>query len=339
MPQPTAAAPLVADVLQRLQERRRRIAVVGDIILDNVIEGEPGGFHSEFKIPLLRFATSHECIGGAANIALAVSRLGVDTVLFGLIGSDLTGRQLENLLDRHSFPSHLYTERGWPTPRKDWICTRNTGQVRLVQRIDYDRPSQPESREELVAEFRARRPDYLDVVILADHGVGSIGAESLELLDLARQAGAKIVAIPRSTLLRGQRCDAIILNASEMRQLAEGSSRDEVHDLAARYAQEHRQHVFLTLFEEGMRIFPADGRAPLAFPAFPQEHPDWMGVRDITAALVGLGLALDLELSALGQVAMVFRHLIAGQRGNGRLFWRDVAQFVELEESPLLAGV
>jgi D-beta-D-heptose 7-phosphate kinase/D-beta-D-heptose 1-phosphate adenosyltransferase len=335
--QPAAAAGIVAEVMQRLKERRRRIAIVGDIILDNIIEGESGGLHSEFKIPLLRFATWQENIGGAANIAQALTRLGVEAHLFGLIGSDLTGRQLENLLDRQPFPSHLITERGWPTPRKDWICTREAGQVKLTQRIDYDRPPQPESREELVAEFRTRRADFLDAVVLADHGVGAIGAESLELLALARQAGAKIVAIPRSTALRGQPVDAIILNATEMRQLAEGSARDDVQLLARRYARDYRQLVVLTLFEEGLRLFPHDEREPVSVPAFPLEHPDWMGVRDITAVVVSLALTLGLELSALGRLAAVFRHLIASQRGNGRLFWRDVARFVELEDASLLA--
>jgi D-beta-D-heptose 7-phosphate kinase/D-beta-D-heptose 1-phosphate adenosyltransferase len=339
MLQPAAAAEIVAEVLERLKERRRRIAIVGDIILDNVIEGEPGGFHSEFKIPLLRFATWQENIGGAANLALALSRLGVEAHLFGLIGSDLTGRQLENLLDRQHFSSHLITERGWPTPRKDWICTREADLVRLTQRIDYDRPPQPESREEIVAEFRTRRADFLDVVVLADHGVGAIGPESLELLPLARQAGAKLVAIPRSTALRGQPVDAIVLNATEMRQLADGSPRDDVFLLAHQYAREYRQLVVLTLFEEGLRLYPKDGGAPAAVPAFPLEHADWMGVRDITAAAVALGLTLGLELHALGRLAAVFRHLVAAQRGNGRLFWRDVARFVELESTALLAGL
>src|SRR5262249_53827715 len=216
---------LVTDVHKRLQERRVSVAVVGDMILDNAIEGVQGGFHPETKVPILREATTQESIGGAANIALALARLGVDVALFGVIGSDLPGRQLENLLDRQPFADHLVSERGWPTPRKDWIYEREAGRTTLIHRIDYDKPLSAHAREELVGEFRARvAAGQTDVVILADHGLGSIGPESLSLISLAKERRAKIVAIPRTPILRGQPLDAIVINSPEMRQLANAPS-------------------------------------------------------------------------------------------------------------------
>src|SRR5579871_2428217 len=118
MADPKELQPLVQDVCRRLKERRISVAVVGDMILDTAIEGNPAGRHPDIQVPILRNATEHESIGGAANIALALSRLGGDVTLFGVIGSDLSGRQLENLLDRQTFAHYLVTARGWPTPRK-----------------------------------------------------------------------------------------------------------------------------------------------------------------------------------------------------------------------------
>src|SRR5438105_2256173 len=102
MSSPQALQPLVQDVTRRLQQRRVAVAVVGDVILDNSIEGAPGGLHPETTVPVLREATNQEGIGGAGNIALALARLGVEVTLFGVVGSDLPGRQLENLLDRQN---------------------------------------------------------------------------------------------------------------------------------------------------------------------------------------------------------------------------------------------
>src|SRR5438034_10577895 len=140
MTDPQALQKLVQEVANGLRDRRVSVAVVGDMILDNAIEGVPGGRHPEMGMPVLREATTHESIGGAANIALALARLGVDVALFGVIGHDLPGRQMENLLDRQPFADHLITERGWLTPRKDWIYERRGTRVTLTQRIDYDRP-------------------------------------------------------------------------------------------------------------------------------------------------------------------------------------------------------
>jgi D-beta-D-heptose 7-phosphate kinase/D-beta-D-heptose 1-phosphate adenosyltransferase len=321
---------LVKDVHDRLQQRRVSVAVVGDMILDTAIEGVPGGRHPETRVPILRDATAHESIGGAANIALTLARLGADVALFGIIGSDLPGRQLENLLDRQPFADHLITERGWPTPRKDWIYEKRGNEVALTLRIDYDRPLGGGAREELVGEFRAHGPARLDVVILADHGLGCIGPESLALIGLARQRGAKLVAIPRTPVLRGQPLDAIVINSPEMRQLA--GSDDDPRVLAARYAQEYAQDVFLPILAEGIFVCPAGSRsAGTLIEAYPLDSADWMGARDMGTAILSLGAALGLDPVTSARLATPFRHLVASQRGNGRVVWRDVFRFVGLE--------
>ena len=92
MPNSQELQGLVQEVAQKLQDRRVSVAVVGDMILDNAIEGVPGGKHAEIGVPIMRDATTQESIGGAANIALALTRLGVDVTLFGIVGSDLPGR-------------------------------------------------------------------------------------------------------------------------------------------------------------------------------------------------------------------------------------------------------
>lgn len=327
---PAVVAPLVRATVRQLRERKVRITVVGDIILDNAIEGEASGVHPEFKIPLLKNATTSESIGGAANIALALARLGVQATLFGCVGNDLPGRQLENLLDRHPFSSHLVRQRGWPTPRKDWIYSREGQSLRLTQRIDYDRPLPAQGREELLGEVRATCPDEMDVLILVDHEMGSIGAETTPIIELAKERGAKIVAIPRSPVLRGQPLDAIVLNEAEMRRLAGGQASDNARALAGQCAREFRLRVILTLFEEGLALFPAGPEAGevLHFPLIELPRYEWLGVRDITTVVTALGLALNLELADLGRLATVFRHLVGSTRGNGRVFWRDVGELV-----------
>src|SRR5712692_8772518 len=110
MSKPEALQKLVHDVFERLRDRKVSVAVVGDMILDNAIEGIAGGRHPETKVPILREATTQESIGGAANIALALTRLGVEVSLFGVIGSDLPGRHLEHLLHRQPFASYLITQ-------------------------------------------------------------------------------------------------------------------------------------------------------------------------------------------------------------------------------------
>src|SRR5215831_2762018 len=278
---------LVKEVYERLQERRVSVVVIGDMILDNAIEGVPGGRHPETKVPILRESTAQESIGGAANIALALARLGAEVAIFGVIGSDLPGRQLENLLDRQPFADYLVTERGWPTPRKDWVYERQGSKTTLIHRIDYDKPLSARAREELVGEFRARCPANVEVVILADHGLGTIGPESLSLISLAKERRAKIVAIPRTPILRGQPADAIVINSPEMRQLANAPNDADPRALAARHAREYAQHVYLTMLDEGILVCAAGTRAAgTLIEGYRTESFQWMGARDMATVLI-----------------------------------------------------
>jgi bifunctional ADP-heptose synthase (sugar kinase/adenylyltransferase) len=257
----------------------------------------------------------------------------VDVSLYGVIGSDLPGRQLENLLDRQPFADYLVSERGWQTPRKDWIYERQGQKTTLLQRIDYDKQLSARAREELVGEFRARFSSNVQVVILADHGLGSIGPESLSLISLAKERRAKIVVIPRTPILRGQPVDAIVINSPEMRQLANAPGDADPRALAVHHAREYAQHVFLTMLEEGILVCPAGGRTKgTLVEGYPTESFQWMGARDMATVLVAVGLALDLDPVDTGRLANACRHLVACQRGNGRVLWRDVFRFVGLEQ-------
>ncbi len=334
MSKPHELQQLVQDFAARVKERKLRVAVAGDMILDNAIEGEPGGRHPEIDVPILRNVTFQESIGGAANIAQALVRLGVEVSLFGIVGSDLPGRQLENLLDRQPFEDYIVTERGWPTPRKDWIYHRHEGRRTLVQRIDYDKPLPARAREELVGEFRARCPLNADAVVLVDHGLGSIGQESLALIGLARERKAKLVAIPRTTVLRGQPLDAIVINSPEIRHMYGAGPDSDPRALAARYAREYSQHVYLTVLEEGILTCPAGAAGTgTLMKGYQLDDGHWMGARDMATTIVAMGLALGMDVLAVGRLATAFRHLVAAQVGNGRVTWRDVFQFVGLPET------
>jgi len=137
--------------------------------------------------------------------------------------------------------------------------------------------------------------------------------------------------------MAGEPLDAIVINSWEMRQLAGADATADPRALAARYAQQYAQHVFLTQLEEGVWVCPAAGRVPgTLIKGYPLENPHWMGARDMATGIVALGLAVGLDPVEIGRLANAFRHLVAAQRGNGRVLWRDLFQFVGLPEEPRL---
>ena len=66
----------------------RRIAVVGDVMLDHFIVGHVDRISPEAPVPVVRFSREEYRLGGAANVAHNVTSLGGQVTLIGLTGAD-----------------------------------------------------------------------------------------------------------------------------------------------------------------------------------------------------------------------------------------------------------
>lgn len=325
---------IAQEVADQVKQQPPSVAVLGDMILDVTIEGVPGGIHAETQAPLLKGASSQESIGGAGNIALALSRLGVHVTLFGIVGADLPGRQLAETQGRMNFTSHLVTCRGWPTPRKQWIYERAGDAVQIMQRIDFDRPLPPEAREQLLGEVRARYRSDTQVLIVADHGLGAMGTETLEAIRIAQHGGAKVVAIPRTRLDHYRRVDVLVPNPTEMRELVGLEGKGEAQGAAARYAEEHGVNVYLTQGSKGLFVCCPAIELVQIVPTKPIEHPQKMGARDMVVAIIALGSALKLPPLHVAELANAFSYLVVQQRGNGTVFWNDLFEELGIHAEP-----
>ena len=77
----------------RLKEKlkKRRILVVGDIILDRFIFGDVSRISPEAPVPVLKVSGEEFKAGGGANVAVNLAALGVKVSLAGFVGNDYYG--------------------------------------------------------------------------------------------------------------------------------------------------------------------------------------------------------------------------------------------------------
>src|ERR1700682_2372791 len=78
---------------------RRRVLVVGDLMLDVYLWGEVGRISPEAPVPIVRLARRTEAAGGAGNVLLNLASLGLETVAAGFVGDDEAGGRLRHLLE------------------------------------------------------------------------------------------------------------------------------------------------------------------------------------------------------------------------------------------------
>src|SRR5215204_5736947 len=94
-------APLIArDRLDTLLDaaRGRRVAIVGDAMLDVYLRGDVDRISPEAPVPVVRVRERKHALGGAANVAQNVAAAGASCALIAAIGDDEAGRTLRAML-------------------------------------------------------------------------------------------------------------------------------------------------------------------------------------------------------------------------------------------------
>src|SRR6188768_3720210 len=91
--------------------RRARILVVGDVMLDRYWYGDVSRISPEAPVPVVKFGSSEERPGGAANVARNAAALGARVTLLSVVGRDEAGRILEALLRKEKVAARLHRDR------------------------------------------------------------------------------------------------------------------------------------------------------------------------------------------------------------------------------------
>lgn len=81
---------------------KKRVAVIGDIMLDHYLEGQIVRTSPEAPIPIVSVEKEWFAPGGAGNTAVNIRGLGAQAVLIGQIGDDLAGNRVSVALSNNS---------------------------------------------------------------------------------------------------------------------------------------------------------------------------------------------------------------------------------------------
>src|SRR5574341_868422 len=82
----------------------KRIAVLGDFMLDRYFWGSVTRISPEAPVPVVEIESETEHLGGAANVANNIAALGARPFPLGVIGKDSSGERLLKLVENAGFP-------------------------------------------------------------------------------------------------------------------------------------------------------------------------------------------------------------------------------------------
>ncbi|MFL5608492.1 MAG: PfkB family carbohydrate kinase, partial [Gemmatimonadaceae bacterium] len=126
----------LVELLDRAQGKR--IAVIGDAMLDVYLTGDVERISPEAPVPVVRVRERRYALGGAANVAQNVVAIGARCDLVAAIGHDRGGEMLASMLQAIGEDGQSLVRGGRPTTQKTRIVARSQQVVRVDEEEDED---------------------------------------------------------------------------------------------------------------------------------------------------------------------------------------------------------
>jgi D-glycero-beta-D-manno-heptose-7-phosphate kinase len=295
----------------------KRIAVVGDLMVDRYYWGAVRRVSPEAPVPVVEVESESVRLGGAANVANNIQTLGGKPVVVGMVGDDHIGEVLRDLVTAAGFDgSGLVTDSSRPTT----IKTRVIAQGQHVVRIDNESkaPCPASLRKEIVEVIR-RQIQNLDGIIIEDYNKGVVTREVIEdVIALARQHKKIITVDPKfDNFLDYKHVTVFKPNRREAEEVLGGRLRsaDEIVRAGKRLLELlSAENVLLTRGEDGMSLFKADGEI-VHLPSVAANVQDVSGAGDTVISTLTMALASGADIRAACILANCASGVVVGSIG------------------------
>ncbi|HVX09003.1 D-glycero-beta-D-manno-heptose 1-phosphate adenylyltransferase [Humibacter sp.] len=200
------------DVVRAIGERRPRIAVVGDLMLDVWSYGAAGRLAREAPAPVVEVRERRNAPGGAANTAMNLAAIGAEVHCFGVVGVDDAADTLLQCLRQAGIDtSGIVAHDDAHTPVKHRIVCDD----QVLLRLDEAPRRVPQDAVDTL--IRTAAVAHADAFVIGDYGSTAMAAVAEGLRPARTGQGRPLVVVDAHDIRRwrGIRADIATPNAAE----------------------------------------------------------------------------------------------------------------------------
>ena len=316
-------APIDAGRLLQLVDafEGRRIAVFGDLIVDEFIYGEIARVSREAPVLILNYDSTEILPGGAGNAASNVAALGGSPVVIGVAGRDDAGDRLVDVLGKSANVTAVARPRGYRTPTKTRILAGGVHSAKQ-QVVRIDRAAAARSAEphrDGISPRLLRAVSRCDAMLVSDYGTGLVSPPLVSAAQKSLGAGP-VLMDSRYGLLRYRGITACTPNESEVEQLFGVRIGENVRVLerAGRelLTRTRSRAVLVTRGSRGMALFERD-LPTVHIPIHGSDQiADVTGAGDTVIATMTLARAAGATFEEAARLANYAGGLVVMKRGT-----------------------
>lgn len=307
--------------------RSKRIAVIGDAMLDVYLSGDAERISPEAPVPVVRVRGRKYALGGAANVAQNVVAVGARCHLLASVGEDPAGRTLAAMLSEiGSADALLRVDRC--TTQKTRVLARSQQLVRIDEEEDQSLGADDVER---LLSLVGTTVAAADAVILEDYNKGVLVPSVIRAaIDAASARGIPIVVDPKYRNFFSFGGATIFKPNRRELEAAVGATIDLDHPDAMPSMLETLgvRHLLLTLGERGMILASADGSIE-RISTVAREVYDVVGAGDTVTAYLATMLAAGATPAEAAIIANVAAGIEVGKLGAASVSREELLDYVD----------
>lgn len=314
----------LASMFSRLS--RRKVLVIGDLMLDTYTIGKARRISPEAPVAVIQVTREERRPGGAGNVILNLISMGAEVVAVGRIGNDIAGESLRHTLITEKVDVRgLVIQNNLATPVKNRIIAEN----QQIVRVDYEEVTPvPEMLVQEIIEMLPALLEGVSIVAISDYGKGFLSKALLTaIIEKANGLHIPIIADPKGCDFSKYSGVTIIKPNLAEAYAASGLGADADLGLVAERVLKVAQAkiLMITRSEAGISIFHSDGKRQ-DFPVKVREVKDVTGAGDTVLAMLTCAIASGLSVDEAVQLSNVAAGMAIERLGCARITLSELAR-------------
>ena len=296
--------------------KKKRILVIGDLILDRYIWGKVNRISPEAPVPIVEVTSENFLLGGASNVANNIVSLGGHATIVGVAGHDRGGEILRKMLEQRG----IRCEGVFWSSRPTTVKTRVVAHSQQVVRFDREEKAKVDGKvlKGLLGYIHSEISGH-DAVIVSDYKKGVVSTELIgEVLKQAKPKKIFVSVDPKVGHFHCYKNVSLITPNVVEASIASGMEIKDEKSLVAAGRSLLRKiscdAVLITRGEQGMSLFRKD--KVVHIPTVAKNVYDVTGAGDTVIAAFTLAYATGSSMEEAAVIANHAAGVVVGEVGT-----------------------
>lgn len=319
--------------IQRLEEilesfSKVKIAVVGDMMLDEYLIGKVNRISPEAPVPIVNIEEERFVPGGASNVANNLKTLDSEVLVYGVVGNDDNGEKfIRELNSKGIDPKGIVRDGTRPTI----IKSRVLSQGQQLLRLDWEKSTAiSENIQSRIIENLENDIEKIDAILLSDYSKGVLtDTVSKKIIELAGRYKKQVVVDPKPNNFRNYAgATTMTPNRKEILDyfgMSEFSNEEEIAEKMKSLKEElNLEYVVLTRSEEGVSLYENEHRR---IPTVARQVFDVTGAGDTFISTFLLAKCAGADLYEAAVIANMASGIVVAKIGTATATREEIIEF------------